>query len=653
MGQMLVKAILVCMSAVSMSGCVSGNADRLSNALSMSGNEKEAITGILERYKSGTLEREAMEYIVSNMPYNLTLDGKGLEKYRNFYHLFAIYGKQALAMVDSIQEASGKFDASTLTPYLDIHYLNPEFIENDLKLAFKTRNRLPWSKSVSDKDFLRYVIPYRIGDERVSEWRSDILHNIPWMNDVIDSLVKKGVDDPLVAAQAIINRWNRKEFQWTSMLPAGPSIGYANVIDKSGTCREFAHGVVYLMRAAGIPSGIDMVPIRGENNSAHSWPFIIGRDGKTYVTCTENPSWVPAAEFDIFAAKIYREEFGINDDINSGLPEEISLRPDFFKVPKFSDVTAIYKPNSLHNLTISGVEYVKTIYLASSSNDQWVPIAISASEDTTCFKNVCGGVVACIGTWDGKSFTPVGYPFEIDAATGKTREIKGGDDTAKVSIYSKFPVDERNGDLVYRIVGGRIEGARHADFRDAVTLFTVTEMPKRRMTVAYPSGSCGAFRYYRYVGPPDGYCNIAEVSLYGNVGDTVPLRGHVFGTPGSWDDDPVHTFEKVFDGNPDTSFDYKEADGGWSAIDLGRPIEVRKIMYVPRNRDNYVRTGDIYELFWYGEGKWNSLGKQQAFSDSLLYDVPKGALLYLRNHSRGKDERIFEYDFEKREQKFW
>ncbi|MDE6143420.1 MAG: transglutaminase-like domain-containing protein [Muribaculaceae bacterium] len=97
---------------------------------------------------------------------------------------------------------------------------------------------------------------------------------------MIDSLVTAGVDDPLVAAQAIMEHWNRKEFRWTGQLPSGPALGYANVTDKAGTCREFAHGVVYLMRAAGIPSGIDMVPVRGENSAGHSWPFIIGKDGR-------------------------------------------------------------------------------------------------------------------------------------------------------------------------------------------------------------------------------------------------------------------------------------------------------------------------------------------------------------------------------------
>lgn len=60
--------------------------------------------------------------------------------------------------------------------------------------------------------------------------------------------------------------------------------------------------------------------------------------------------------------------------------------------------------------------------------------------------------------------------------------------------------------------------------------------------------------------------------------------------------------------------------------------------------DNYIYKGETYELFYSSQGEWNSAGTQVAVSDSLLYTVPKGALFYLKNYTRGKDERIFEYD---------
>ena len=88
---------------------------------------------------------------------------------------------------------------------------------------------------------------------------------------------------------------------------------------------------------------------------------------------------------------------------------------------------------------------------------------------------------------------------------------------------------------------------------------------------------------------------------------------------------------------------YKEPDGGWAGLDLGKPTLIRKLVYVPRNRDNFIRKGDRYELLYWNNLQWHSLGEQTASSDSLVYTVPRNALLILQNHTRGRDERIFEY----------
>lgn len=71
-------------------------------------------------------------------------------------------------------------------------------------------------------------------------------------------------------------------------------------------------------------------------------------------------------------------------------------------------------------------------------------------------------------------------------------------------------------------------------------------------------------------------------------------------------------------------FDYKYADGGWTGLDLKNSHVIRKIVYAPRNRDNFIRKGNNYELFYWNVGKWESLGGQTAGSDVLQYNVPKG-----------------------------
>jgi hypothetical protein len=83
---------------------------------------------------------------------------------------------------------------------------------------------------------------------------------------------------------------------------------------------------------------------------------------------------------------------------------------------------------------------------------------------------------------------------------------------------------------------------------------------------------------------------------------------------------------------------------GCVGLDFGRPVPISKIIYTPRNRDNFIRQGGEYELY-YLDKKWGSLGVKVAAADSLVYgNVPSGSLPYLQNHTRGHDRRIFTYE---------
>lgn len=123
------------------------------------------------------------------------------------------------------------------------------------------------------------------------------------------------------------------------------------------------------------------------------------------------------------------------------------------------------------------------------------------------------------------------------------------------------------------------------------------------------------------------------------------------GTLGDREGYGTHEYTNVFDGKTWTSFDYKDASGGWTGLALEKPMRVALIEYTPRNRDNYIRPGDTFELF-YCDDEWKSLGMvKDEKADSLLFrNVPRGALLLLRNHTRGVQERIF--TFEKGEQQW-
>lgn len=98
---------------------------------------------------------------------------------------------------------------------------------------------------------------------------------------------------------------------------------------------------------------------------------------------------------------------------------------------------------------------------------------------------------------------------------------------------------------------------------------------------------------------------------------------------------------KVNDGDGLTFFLTKEK-GAFVTLDLGKPEKIEKIVYMPRNDDNFIRLGDQYELFYQdGFRGWISLGRQVASELTLHYDnIPQNSVLWLRNLSRGEKKRI-------------
>ena len=75
---------------------------------------------------------------------------------------------------------------------------------------------------------------------------------------------------------------------------------------------------------------------------------------------------------------------------------------------------------------------------------------------------------------------------------------------------------------------------------------------------------------------------------------------------------------------------------------MGKPIIVSYVSVSPRSDDNDVCPGNEYELFYFDGSEWTSLGYKLADGNALHYfELPQNTLLWLRNYTRGKNERPF------------
>ncbi|MFW6223865.1 MAG: FlgD immunoglobulin-like domain containing protein, partial [Spirochaetota bacterium] len=162
-----------------------------------------------------------------------------------------------------------------------------------------------------------------------------------------------------------------------------------------------------------------------------------------------------------------------------------------------------------------------------------------------------------------------------------------------------------------RMEGGRFEGSNESSVSGYVTLHEITERPADGPQVVELSTD-QAYRYYRYVSPAGSYGNIAEFSIEGvapsdssdggggepvveEESDSGSVEGFaqtevdgrmIFGLDPAWAEG--REFDKVFDGDPDTFYDYLYGEeASFVGFDNGvaeRPVQIR---FSPRSSGRF------------------------------------------------------------------
>ena len=130
-----------------------------------------------------------------------------------------------------------------------------------------------------------------------------------------------------------------------------------------------------------------------------------------------------------------------------------------------------------------------------------------------------GTVIGSPGSWSnlGNTITNVfdgntNTFYDAANGTGDWAGLDLGSGTNGVVMLIKYWPRASSGS---RMVGGQFQGANVADFSSGVvTLFTVSTAPPDGMNVQLVTNT-NAFRYLRYIGPANGWCNVAEVEFWG------------------------------------------------------------------------------------------------------------------------------------------
>lgn len=610
--------------------CLSPKDKRLEQALSFAGDNRAELEKVLEHYACEPEKLEAARFLISNMPRWFGYQGWQLDSIKPM--LIRIEKKESIPPKEI--EKWRMVDFYALDKVYDAHIITADYLIENIDLAFDVWKRYPWNRNLSFDDFCELILPYRIGDEPLSNWRK-LYHD--YYTAILDSGYQG--DDVIKACNRVDEDLKRVYYQWNTDFQIPHQSAEFLFHHRVGYCREVCDITLYAMRACGIPVACESFVYSPEYQQAHHWTVLRNTTGKfiqfgfNEFTASRDTCKTDGRK----RGKVYRSCFGMQEEMFTGVTRDNSV-PTLFRDRFVKDVTANYFGKNEVCVPVAANDE-PYIYLGVFSPSKWIPVAIAKGGNTTAvFNDLEPRLIYQPLFSDGQIHRPAGYPFIF---TGKDIQIlkPQTEKEEQVVLKRKMSLNQTIAEFMNRgVIGAKIEGCSNSSFHNPTLLYAFTDtLHTNYYELALPDTN-KLYRYIRFYAPPGKQLELGELSVFAHANDKEKIQMKRMN-----DLEPIEKLDNIVDNDLLTYFASRDTSC-WITYDLGKTTTVGKIVFSPRNDDNYISPGDTYELFYQdGTNGWKSLGKQTAETQKLIYNVPQNALLWLRNRTKGKEEQVFIY----------
>ena len=675
-----VKFILLILLVCAFMSC---HKSKLEQALSSSGTNRGELEKVLKHYSENpddSLKLKAAYFLIENMLYMYTYESKDIDEYyvksNSIFTDTTIHDKYG----ERIDTLLSLISTTKIKQSQDLKKIAATELISNIDCAFEML-KYPWCAKLSFDEFCEYVLPYKTSASPIENWRpyyknkfshvvdsvagidfTDTFAYLPafykdirinekdtCLDSYIDSLVKHDPSGLLVCRT--LSRQFREIIHYPQRFkPALPPSLLPNVI--IATCPEWTQLGIYTMRAFGLPVASDFTPNWGNRSLGHEWNSLILGDGKSFAFqmgetyFADHHNWLQQAgnySENWKLAKVYRRTYQIqrNSLIFQNIKEDI---PELFKNPYYIDVSHLYfEPMNISVPIETSLPGKQIGYIMAFDNQSWRPLDWGYIKgDKISFHNMAKGCMYMAMYYDKGHFSPLSSPFYIDEKGDVVLLKPDWKKTTNAKLIRKY-TDKKTHEWAKRILRGRFQLANTSDFSDAITIHTIDSIPPS-MYHTIDTGDLPEYRYVRYLAPDGSPGLLAELEVYGQDGEK--MDGEIIGTEGSLFIFGLSDKYKVFDSDVLTFFEAEKKTGVWVGLKFKKKEKISKVVYLPRNDDNFIREGELYELFYWDNNKWNSLGQQigRKATQELIYEVPHNALFRLRNLTKGMEERIFTYE---------
>lgn len=639
------KYIIISFLLFCIFSCQSNKSKNKSNNKSFDIDQKNKLLQQFTTIEDSLIpQSQSAKFLIDNLQYHNSLSKKTdsilnlifqeLQEKRRSQNLKT--REEIAALADSVFSIHSALKYETLQP--DYVVLDSSIIMDNINQAISNMKGHPWLNSISFEDFSEYILPYKINDEPIDNWRERLYkHN--------QKLISKNPElnnINLLYQYHYANTYNsiRSTNHWSKLRRNYPINNYSWIkYMGEGGCESMCKLVIYNLRAIGIPATYDFIPDWGNRPFAvHSYvglankpqqlPKLIENTNEFNTLVDNLNTTMSSSSMPIFAVndlpsslsiqyiktipKVYRKTWSPQAEMQKFISKapQNELYADWIN-SKMLDVTSQYI-KTVNNIIVHKNIFKKNkvCYLSVFNINGWKPVAFSTFNylGKAEFNHIGKNILYMPTAINKNQVESIGDPFIINNYGEKVSLSANFKKPTDLHLIRKFPLFAYSARYTEAFKGALVQASNKANFSDATNIFTFNNYPFYIQKIKFADNK--KFQYIR-------------------IKSQNKLR--------------LGTFE-AFGINDEKLKGKVSRENGYLVLKLDAKELISKICIWPRNDENYIIPGNEYELFYWDE-KWVSAGQKIATDYYLNYkEIPSETMYWLRCLTEGKEERIFTYE---------
>lgn len=595
-------------------------------------NNKDEFLKLFDHYKNDKKKLAAVYFLIENMDSKYSKIFNASDYLSYFTDIKDLNSKIRDSIINRrINDIENNIGLSSELNYkADINTINSNYLIKNIDLAFFVWENYPWCSEIDFDTFCKYILPYRLYDEPLCEYREFFINEFNWLKDSLQN------PKDLKEACLFLNNFLAKDFIFSNELGRLP---FFSVIDlynfRAGDCEQRYFLIVSIMRSLGIPVAIDFTFQWSIWPGKHSWVTLIHQNKNYCFNAGEfcknfYTSKIPIGEGK--ATTVYRRTYEINYNSPSQFEDNFYNIPSNLRDNNIKNISNEYNyPQTQIVLEIKKFNSNNCVYLGSFGySDKIIAVDFIKPSKKIIFSNIgkCGIYVPF--QFENNTIKFLSNPFFISCENSSIIYYNPlNNERINMEITRKYPIQDSMKIFAKNMVGAKFEASNNLNFKTFECLHTISNPPNTFEEIIISNKK--KFKYIRYSPCDTCSSNIAEI-VFQNSNKIIEYFNYIYSN---------NTSKNLKDNNIRTN--YFSSTGTISTFKFKKPENITKIRYLPRNNFNIIEINDIYELLYFDYG-WQSLGIQKATKNHLIYNSPKNSLFLLKNLTKGKEERIFIYE---------